>query len=101
MCRYADPDAELHERFDSFSAEHKKLVEERARARQRQFSKHSLGARRPRASCEMLAERDEEDDEWEDRHINRREELVTSFMIAWDNGRAEWLSYPGTKRRRQ
>jgi hypothetical protein len=49
----------------------------------------------------MLAERDEEDDEWEDRHINRREELVTSFMIAWDNGRAEWLSYPGTKRRRQ
>jgi hypothetical protein len=47
----------------------------------------------------MVVERDAEDDEWDDRHIRRREELVTSFMISWDEGRAEWLSFPGTRQR--
>ncbi len=106
VCRYADPDADADARYDGFTDAHRAIVEERARLRQRQFSRHTLGARRPRSSnrsnpgcCEMLPERDEEDDEWEDGHINRREELVESFMIAWDQGRAEWLSFPGTRRR--
>jgi hypothetical protein len=58
-----------------------------------------MGNRRPQdsaAACEMLVER-EEDDEWDDRHIQRREDLVRSFMISWDNGKAEWLPFPGTK----
>ena len=85
-----------------FSAEHRAIVEARAKARRRQFNRHATGARRPghgTAAYEMLVERDEEEDEWDDTHIGRREELVESFMIAWDQGRAEWLSYPGTKRR--
>jgi len=35
--------------------------------------------------------------EWEDSHVHRREELVAHFQIAWDNGDAEWLSFPGTR----
>jgi hypothetical protein len=100
--RYADPDADLHEVYDNISADHRNTVEARASARQkRQFSKHVLGARRPElpAACEMLVERDAEEDEVEDRHIYRRQELVSSFMISWDEGRAEWLSFPGSKRR--
>ena len=96
-CRYADPDAELHERYDSsFSVDHRNLVQERAK--KRRFSRHTLGSRRPEsiASCEMLPVQEEEQ-EWDDRHITRREELVRSFMISWDNGKAEWLPFPGTK----
>ena len=96
-CRYADPDAELHDRYDStFSEEHRNLVQERAR--KRRFNRHTLGSRRPEgnAACEMLPVREEEQ-EWDDRHITRREELVRSFMISWDNGKAEWLPFPGTK----
>ena len=102
VCRYADPDADLHEIYDAISADHRKTVEDRAKARrQRHFSKHALGERRPEqpAAVEMVVERDAEDDEWDDRHIRRREELVTSFMISWDEGRAEWLSFPGTRQR--
>lgn len=47
----------------------------------------------------MVVVAPEEDDEWEDGHIARREELVQSFMIAWDSGEAEWLSYPGRAHR--
>ena len=104
MFRYADPDADFDERYDRFSAEHRTLVDTRAKTRQRQFSRHATGAHRPghatSAACEMLAGRDVEDDEWHDTHIPRREELVESFMISWDQGRAEWLSFPGTRRRR-
>jgi hypothetical protein len=101
---YADPDADHDPRYDRFSVEHRALVENRAKARRRrQFSRHAIGSRRPghgiSAAYEMLAERDPEDDEWEDTHISRREELVVSFDIAWEEGRAEWLSFPGTRRR--
>ena len=97
MFRYANPDADPHAAYDTFSADHLVVVEQRARQRQlRQFSKHSLGSRRPRVSgsCEMLVEADAEQAEWDTGHIRRREELVKSFMIAWDNGNAEWLRYP-------
>ena len=97
-CRYADPDAEVHDRYDSnFTEDHRRTVQDRAN--KRRFSHHTMGNRRPQdsaAACEMLVER-EEDDEWDDRHIQRREELVRSFMISWDNGKAEWLPFPGTK----
>jgi hypothetical protein len=99
---YADPDADLDERYDIFTADHRVTVEARAKARKRQFSRHATGALRPgheRAAYEMLVERDVEDDEWEDTHISRREELVKSFMISWDQGKAEWLAFPGTRRR--
>ena len=99
---YADPDADLDERYDIFTADHRATVEARAKARKRQFSRHATGARRPgheTAAYEMLVERDAEDDEWEDTHISRREELVKSFMISWDQGKAEWLAFPGTRRR--
>jgi hypothetical protein len=45
----------------------------------------------------MLVEADEEL-VWDQRHVRRREELVTSFMITWDNGEAEWLTYPVRKK---
>ncbi len=87
----------MHDRYDSnFTEEHRRLVLDRAI--KRRFSRHTLGDRRPKGTpvaCEMLLER-EDDDEWDDRHVARREELVRSFMISWDNGKAEWLPFPGT-----
>jgi hypothetical protein len=47
----------------------------------------------------MLVEADTEPAEWDSGHIRRREELVKSFMIAWDNGKAEWLRYPDRSKR--
>ena len=44
----------------------------------------------------MVVLGEDEPDEWEEGHIPRREELVKAFMIAWDSGEAEWLSFPGT-----
>jgi hypothetical protein len=46
----------------------------------------------------MLVEADEEPVVWDQRHIRRREELVNSFMISWDLGEAEWLTYPVRKK---
>jgi hypothetical protein len=83
------------------SSEHKTTIEKRAR--KRQFNTHLIGSRRPGGqvggpSCEMLPQADGEEDEWEDGHIRRREELVKSFAISWERGNAEWLQFPGTKR---
>jgi hypothetical protein len=85
---------------DTYDHDHTAIVELRARKRrQRQFSRHTLGSSRPGlpGNCEMLVEADEEP-VWDQRHVRRREELVNSFMITWDNGEAEWLTYPIRKK---
>jgi hypothetical protein len=113
--RYRDPDAEQHPEYDLNTAAHNAIIEQRAIRRGRLFRRSQLGERRPLcrgaavsssasgvpAPCEMLVVPDEEPDEWEAGHIPRREELVQSFMIAWDKGEAEWLQYPDKEQRRQ
>ena len=50
LCRYADPDIELHSEFDLQTEEHAAIIEKRCVARSRQFRESTLGARRPSGS---------------------------------------------------
>jgi hypothetical protein len=118
-CWYANPDADPHASYDSFTRAHDELVASRVRARLRNFQSRVLGKKRPtstsasndhRRSNTLVPELSEvstqinfnEDDddplEWHHGYTGKRDALIEHFSISWNAKKVFWLPFPGTSK---